>query len=75
MMKYNEKADAYLKTLYESIGAISSEQQYNALFMKLGYHLDGSVINFSHNPTWGQKRNMLEYELLEREGLIELIYA
>ena len=74
-MKYNEKADAYLKALYESVGAITAEQQYNTLFMALGYHLDGSVVNFSHSPSWEQKRAMMEYELLEREGLIELVYA
>lgn len=74
-MKFNEKADAYLKALYESVGATTAEQQYNTLFMKLGYHLDGTVVNFSHEPTWEQKRGMMEYEILERKGLIELIYA
>ena len=74
-MKFNEKADAYLKALYDSVGAITSEQKYNVLFMKLGYHLDGTAINFSHNPTWEQKQGMMEYDLLECEGLIELVLA
>jgi hypothetical protein len=73
--KFNEKADAYLKALYDSVGAITAEQQYNTLFMALGYHLDGTVVSFSHDPTWEQKRGMTEYELLEREGLIELVLA
>ena len=74
-MKFNEKADEYLKALYESVGATTAEQRYNTLFMKMGYHLDGTVINFSHDPNWEQKQAMMEYDLLEREGLIELVLA
>ena len=76
--KFNEKADKYLKDLYESVGAITPEQKYNTLFMKLGLHLNGSVNNFhagKSEPTWEQKRGCLEYEVLEHEGLIELILA
>ena len=72
-VKYNEAADKYLNDLYSSVGATTPEQQYNTLFMKLGYHLDGTVVNFSHSPTWEQKRGMMEYDLLEREGLIDLV--
>lgn len=72
-MKFNEKADAYLKSLYKSVGATTAEQKYNTLFMKMGYHLDGSVINFSHNPSWEQKQGMMEYEVLEHEGLIQIV--
>jgi hypothetical protein len=76
-MKFNEKADEYLKSLYESVGATTAEQQFNTLFMTLGYHIDGSVLNFYTypEPTWEQKRGCLEYDLLERKGLIELVYA
>jgi hypothetical protein len=73
--KFNEKADKYLKDLYESVGAITPEQKYNTLFMTLGYHIDGTVINFSHSPTWEQKQGMMEYDILEREGLIDLVLA
>ena len=73
--KFNEKADKYLKDLYDSVRAITPEQKYNTLFMKLGYHLDGTVINFSHSPTWEQKQGMMEYDMLEREGLIEMVYC
>ena len=73
--KLNEKADKYLKDLYESVGVIAPEQKYNVLFMKLGYHLDGTIINYSHNPTWEQKLGTLEYDLLEQDGLIEVVYC
>lgn len=60
-MKFNEKADAYLDVLYKSVGATTAE---------LGY--DHQFIGFSHDPTWEQKQSVLEYDLLEREGLIEI---
>ena len=72
-MKFNEQADQYLQDLYQSVGAITPQQRYNTLFMKLGYHLDGSVLTFSHNPTWEQMAGMLEYEVLENEGLIPIV--
>ena len=74
-MRFNEKADAYLDALYKSVGATTDEHKFNTLYLKLGYEIDGATLTFSHSPTWEQKRGMLEYELLEREGLIELVYA
>jgi hypothetical protein len=72
-MKYNAAADEFLKDLYESVGAITAEQKYNTLVMRLGYQDD--TITFSHDPSWKQKQTMLEYDLLERQLLIELIYC
>ena len=72
-MKFNEKADAYLDALYKSVGASTPEQRYNTLILKLGY--DHQFIGFSHNPSWEQKQAMLEYDILEREGLIEMVYV
>lgn len=69
-MNYNVEADAYLESLYQSVGAITDEQKYNTLILTLGYQND--VINFSHNPSWSQKRAMMEYELLDKKGLITL---
>jgi len=69
--KFNEKADAYLKALYDSVGAITPEQKFNTLLLKLTQ--DGSTYNFSHDPSYEQKQGMLEYELLENEGLITLV--
>ena len=46
--------------------------------MTLGYHIDGTVINFYtgySEPTWEQKCGCLEYDILEREGLIDLVLA
>ena len=71
-MKFNEIADEFLEELYQSVGASTPEQKYNTLVLKLGYQ--DHTINFSHNPTWEQKQAMLEYEFLEREGLIEVSY-
>ena len=73
--KFNKQADEYLNTLYKSVGETTPEQKYNTLFMKLGYHLDGTVISFSHNPSWEQKQGVLEYDVLERESLIEMHYC
>lgn len=73
--KFNEAADVYLESLYQSVGAISAEQKYNTIYMKFGYHLDNAVINYSINSTWEQKQTMMEYELLEHEGLIKIVYA
>ena len=73
--KFNVEADAYLKSLYDSVGATTPEQKYNTIYMKLGYHIDNVTINFSHDPSWEQKQAMMEYDILEREGLIQLIYA
>jgi hypothetical protein len=72
-MKFNEKADAYLDALYKSVGAVTPEQQFNTLLLKLG--VEHQFIGFSHNPTWEQKVAMLEYDILEREGLIEMVYV
>lgn len=72
-MKFNEQADSYLDTLYKSVGAITAQQQYNTLILALGYGDD--TIGFSHDPTWEQKASTLEYDLLERQGLIKITYA
>jgi hypothetical protein len=68
-MKYNEKADKFLEEFYASVGATTWEQKLNLLEMKLGRS------NFSHNPTAEQKVGCYEYELLEQQGLIELVLA
>ena len=54
---------------YASVGARTMEQKYNLLELKLGKS------NFSHAPTIEQKIGCYEYELLEQEGLIELVLA
>ena len=72
-MKYNKDADKYLKVLYQSVGAKTWTQKYNTLMLKLGI-VEGSQC-FSHEPTMRQKVGMMEYELLERENLIELTYV
>lgn len=71
--KFNKKADKFLKDFYNSVGAKTWEQKYNASLLKLGYTMES--VNFSHNPTWEQKTGMMEYDLLEGEGLIKLVYA
>lgn len=72
-MKYNKEADKFLKGFYNSVGAKTFEQKYNVLMIALG--IDPKNQTFSHNPTWKQKVGMLEYELLENKGLIELTSA
>ena len=69
-MKYNKKADKYLRDLYRSVGAKTWLHKYNTLMMKLGI-VEGSQC-YSHEPTTKQKVGMMEYEVLERENLIEL---
>lgn len=76
-MKYNEKADDYLETLYNSVGAKTWEQKFNTLLLKMGHK--ASSFSFSTFPatevTWEQKVGALEYELLDRMRLIELVLA
>lgn len=72
-MRFNSIADAYLEKLYASVGAVTDEQKYNTLMLKMG--INDSNISFSHDPTWEQKKAMLEYDLLANENLIEQIYA
>ena len=76
-MKYNEKADAYLESLYHSVGAMTWEHKYNTLCLKLDVLPENQ--SFHCTPTgevsWEQKVGCMEYELLEREGLIELTYV
>jgi len=70
LFRYNDKADKFLTDFYESVGAKTWEQKFNLLQLKLG-----GTNSFSHHPTWEQKVGMLEYELLEKERLIELVLA
>jgi hypothetical protein len=70
-MKYNEKADEYLEKLYASVGAKTEKHKFRLLELKLGIAADST--NYSHPLTWKQKVGTLEYELLERSGLIEII--
>lgn len=72
-MKYNKKADKYLKEFYHSLGSRSWKQKLNALELRLGI-VPGSQC-YSHEPTDQQKVGMMEYELLERMNLIELVLA
>ncbi len=65
-MRYNEKADKFLESFYDLVGAKTWEQKLAVLEMKLGKS------NFSHDPTPEQKVGCYEYELLEQQGLIEL---
>jgi hypothetical protein len=67
--RYNEKADKYLVELYDSVGATTWTHKYNLLTLILGQ------CTFSHNVTDEQKTGAMEYEILEREGLIELVLA
>ena len=67
-MKYNEKADEFLAKFYKDHGAETPAQQYTAL-----NNWFGGESSFSHNPTTEQKVSMMEYELLHRKGLIELV--
>ena len=69
-MKYNEKADDYLETLYNSVGATSWEQKYNTLCLKMGIRPENH--SFSHAPSWEQKVGCMEYELLNELRLIQL---
>jgi len=71
--KFNKKADKFLEDLYNSVGAKTWEQKYNTTLFKLGYKSES--VSFSHDPTWEQKTGMMEYDLLEGEGLITLVYA
>jgi hypothetical protein len=70
---FGEKADAFLTELYHSVGATNTTQKLNVLRLKLGgdYHFYamGGEINDE------VKVACLEYELLGREGLIELVLA
>jgi hypothetical protein len=71
--KYNKKADAALAKLYRSVGARSWHQKFNLLELTLGITPGSSC--FSHKPTWEAKTGSLEYELLHRLELIELVLA
>ena len=71
--KFNKAADEYLTKFYNSVGAKSAKQKYNALLLKLGY--ENNVINFSHDIGWESKQGCLEYEILENEGLITMVYC
>ena len=76
-MKYNEKADEYLDYLYKSVGATTWEQKFNTLLLKMGQKAEN--MSFSTFPatevTWEQKAGAMEYELLDRMRLIELVLA
>ena len=76
-MKYNKEADKYLKELYDSVGATTWEQKFNTLLLKMG--TDANNMSFSTFPatevTWEQKAGAMEYELLDRLNLIELVLA
>jgi hypothetical protein len=72
-MKYNKKADKYLADFYCQKKAKTAEQKFHAIRKELKYAWRD--MSFSHNPTWEQKQGMLEYELLDRENLIELTYV
>ena len=70
-MRYNERADDYLKTLYTSVGATTWEQKYNTLCLRLDIKPQNQ--SFSHDPSWEQKAAMMEYELLDKMRLIQLV--
>jgi len=69
-MKYNKKADEFLNQLYFIYEAETPDQKYDVLELELD--IVPGTQSFSHNPTIQQKISMLEYELLNRNGLIEL---
>lgn len=76
-MKYNKKADTYLESLYHSVGATTWEHKYNTLCIKMGVLPENQSFHSmpSGEVSWEQKVGSMEYELLERESLIELTYA
>jgi hypothetical protein len=65
--RFNKEADQYLTDLYDSVGAKTWNQKYNLLTLILGR------CNFSHDPTDEQKTRAMEYEILDRGGLLELV--
>lgn len=68
-MKYNKKADKYLKELYDAANAKTYVQKFLVLVSILG------SCSFTHNPSYKQKVAMMEYELLEEKKLITLVTA
>lgn len=72
-MKYNAEADKYLSELYRSAGAETWKQKFHTLEGALA--IVPNTTSFSHKPTWRQKAGMLEYDVLENEGLINLVLA
>jgi hypothetical protein len=68
--RYNAEADKYLHELYASVGAMTWEQKYHTLCLKM--NVDPRDQSFSHNPTWQQKAAMMEHEVLSARGLITL---
>lgn len=71
--KYNKDADRCLAKLYASVGAKTWQQKYNTLILAM--ELTQTTNTFSHNPTWQQKATMMEYEYLEKRGLIKLDFC
>jgi hypothetical protein len=72
-MKYNEEADRFLENFYKQNQSVTAEQKFHAIRKEFDYAIEN--MSFSHNPTWEQKQGMMEYELLEQKGLIEMILA
>ncbi len=70
-MKYNEDADAELERLYNSVGAETPAQKFNALILALGVD-EGNWHGFGGEVTDEMKQGALEYEYLEGKGLIEV---
>lgn len=67
-----EKADAFLIEFYKSCGAESPHQKITVLELKLG---KSNFYAYGGQVTDEMKLGSLEYDFLERQGLIELVYA
>lgn len=76
-MRYNEKADDYLDSLYNSVGAKTWEQKYHTLCLKMNVRPeDQSFHSFPGGEVnWEQKVGCMEYELLDEMRLIKLVLA
>jgi len=69
---FGKKADEFLKEFYDSVGSKTTEQKINLLNIKMGgeynFYSSGIVTN-------EQILGCLEYEFLEKNGMIKLHYC
>lgn len=74
-MRYNEKADDYMETLYKSVGATTWEQKYNTLCLKMDIRPENQSFHSfpGGDVNWEQKTACMEYELLDEMRLIQLV--
>ena len=73
-MKYTEKADLFLEEFYKQFNAVTPEQKFEVL-EQANERLGHSRSCFSRNPTIEQKVAMLEYEILELAGVMDIVYV